>query len=179
MILALAGRRVDAADAATPRFPAANVEHVRNALRATFERLAATVIVCSAACGADLIALAVASRLGLRHRIVLPIAAERFRETSVVDRGVEWGAMFDELIGDARQRGDLVVAVDIGEGDAAYAAANERILDEAVALGATRAEEVRAVIVWNGVSRDERDLTDAFAAAARARGLPVVEVMTR
>jgi hypothetical protein len=43
-------------------------------------------LVCSAACGADLIALEEAERLGLRRRIVLPFSPRQFRETSVTDR---------------------------------------------------------------------------------------------
>ncbi|HYT67305.1 MAG TPA: hypothetical protein VEL51_12845 [Vicinamibacterales bacterium] len=178
MVLALAGRRVDPAGAATSGFPAANMERVRQALGATFERLGATVLVCSAACGADLLALAEARRAGLRCRLVLPAPTDRFRRTSVVDRGAEWGPLFDELISDARRRGDLVVAGDPLEGDAAYAAANHCILDEAVVIGAARGEEVRAVIVWDGRSRGDGDLTEAFAAAARDRHLSVVEVPT-
>src|SRR6202007_3063310 len=90
--------------------------------------------VCSAACGADLIALEEAERLGLRRRIVLPFPAKRFRETSVTDRPGEWGALYDRLIGEAKAAGDLVVLSGTGDDDAAYAAANTTIVHEAEEL---------------------------------------------
>jgi len=65
MIIALAGRRVDSADAKDPRFPLGNVERVRRLARAVLEEKGATALVSSAACGADLIALSEAGQLGL------------------------------------------------------------------------------------------------------------------
>ncbi|PYR56203.1 MAG: hypothetical protein DMF85_17320 [Acidobacteria bacterium] len=178
MIIALAGRRIDAADASAPRFPAENVELVRTALRSAFERLRASAVVSSAACGADLIALTEAGRLGLRRRVVLPGPADRFRDTSVTDRGESWGPPYDAVVADATRRGDLVIAAQGVEGDAAYAATNHRILDDAIALGAERREDVSAVLVWDGQSRGAGDLTEAFGSAARDRNLPVVEIRT-
>src|ERR1700730_18749721 len=89
-------------------------------------------LVCSAACGADLIALEEAERLGLRRRIVLPFAAKRFRETSVIDRPGDWGPVFDRLIYSAEAARDLV-ALDWkdGDDDAPYAAASQAIISEA------------------------------------------------
>ena len=49
-----------------------------------------SVLVCSAACGADLIALQAAGRVSLRRRIVLPFEPSRFRDSSVVDRPGDW-----------------------------------------------------------------------------------------
>ena len=64
-------------------------------------------LVCSAACGADLIALEEAERLGLRRRIVLPFSPRQFRETSVTDRPGDWGPFFDRLVEAAKVAGDL------------------------------------------------------------------------
>jgi hypothetical protein len=150
-IAALAGRRIDAADA-PPRFPLANV--------------------------ADLIALEAAGRLGLRRRIVLPFAAERFRATSVTDRPGDWGPLFDRIVGEVAAAGDLVL-LGLEEGDeGTYAAANHAILNEAEGLAGGDPPAVVAVIVWEGASRGAGDLTEAFATAARARGHPVREVLT-
>ena len=85
-IVAVAGRRVDAVDAQTKRFPYANADSVRAALSRALENAAAMLVVASAACGSDLLALDVASVLGIRTRIILPFAPDVFRETSVVDR---------------------------------------------------------------------------------------------
>ena len=56
-VIALAGRRTDAPDAANVRFPPANVDIVKERIRRHLERLTARTLVCSAACGADLVAL--------------------------------------------------------------------------------------------------------------------------
>ena len=55
-VAALAGRRIDAADAAGARFPLANAEVVRARLQALLRAEQGRALVCSAACGADLIA---------------------------------------------------------------------------------------------------------------------------
>lgn len=69
------------------------------------------------------------------------------------------------------------------ESGAAYAAANRAILEEA--LRTVRADAsgahmpaVLAVIVWDGRSRGEADLTEGFAREAGAMGLDVVEIRT-
>jgi hypothetical protein len=189
-IVALAGRRVDPPEADTPRFPPENVGLVRERLGSFLAERRAAALVCSAACGADLVALEVAGALGLRRRVVLPFSPERFRETSVVDRPGDWGPLYGRVIEAVTQAGDLVVLEDAGEGGAAYAAANERILDEALYLAGIPAEAgseatgpvppdpAIAIIVWEGRSRGEDDTTERFATSARRRGLEVYEILT-
>ena len=60
MIVALAGRRIDAPGADAERFPLAAVELVRERLHNLLSEKGASTLVCSAACGADLLALAAA-----------------------------------------------------------------------------------------------------------------------
>ena len=90
-VVALAGRRIDLPEAQVPRFPLENVQEVGRRICEALYEMHAVALVCSAACGADLVALEQAKQLGLRRRIVLPFAPERFRETSVVDRPGDWG----------------------------------------------------------------------------------------
>src|SRR5581483_516289 len=82
MIIALAGRRIDARDSASRRFPPENITMVRERLGMLFKAQQAEVLISSAACGADLLALEEAGAQGMRRRIVLPFSAERFRTTS-------------------------------------------------------------------------------------------------
>lgn len=188
MVIALAGRRIDAADAKVDRFPTAMKETVRGRLCDLFEDRGATALVCSGACGADLLALDAAGELGLRRRMVLPFEPDRFRRTSVTDRSdaAWWGELFDRIV-DALPPEDLVVLEDAGESTEAYVAANEAILDEAVTLARDRfqpssqdaSDHVLAVIVWEGSQRGEDDITAGFARTARGRGMEVVEVSTR
>jgi hypothetical protein len=177
-VTALTGRRIDAANATAARFPLAHVDRVRERLERLLRVQGSAALVCSAACGADLIALDVADALGLRRRIVLPFALERFRQSSVTDRPGTWGPLFDRVIEEVRAKGDLVV-LGLDEGDGAtYAAANAAILNDAETLAGGDPAQVTAVIVWEGGSRGEGDHTEAFATLARARGHPVREVLT-
>lgn len=174
-VVALAGRRVDAADAKEPRFSPKDVDVVRERVRRMLRDVQPAALVCSAACGADLLALDEAADLGIPRRIVLPFAKDRFRETSVVDRPGNWGPTFDRLVAQAEADGALVVA-DVGEGDEGYREANRAILREA-ARGA--AGGVEAWIVWNGRPRDEGDITLHFSDEAFRRACFVRVVSTR
>lgn len=191
MIVISAGRRIDAADAAEARFPLKNVDAVARAIRSRLEDLGANTLVCSAACGADLIALKEAGELGVRRRVVLPFKPARFRRTSVTDRpgtpAWDWGAIFDRLIRAASERGDLVIARSPADETAAYAATNNGIISEAQKLArevAARSDgeegraRIVAVVIWEGVSRGVDDLTAEFAAAARKAGIPVEQINT-
>ena len=97
MIVALAGRRIDKPDADAPRFPLTGVDLVRGRLHHLLSEKKVTTFVCSAACGADLLALAAARDLGIRRRVILPFTRERFRVTSVVDRPGDWGPLFNAV----------------------------------------------------------------------------------
>jgi hypothetical protein len=194
MIVLSAGRRIDEADARESRFPLKNVDVVARAIRARLEDLNADVLVCSAACGADLVALKEAQGLGIRRRIVLPFPPARFRRTSVADRPGNstwnWVAIFDELIRAASESGDLILQSSDDETSfvdetAAYTATNQRIIAEAQALARGRNEQkevyrgsIRALIIWEGDSRGGDDLTAGFSSAARESGIPVEQVDT-
>jgi hypothetical protein len=134
-VVALAGRRIDAEDAQPPRFPAAHIGLVQDRIRDQLDASGAEALVCSAACGADLLALAVAGDLGVRRRAVLPFDEQRFRKTSVIDRPGDWGPVFDQVVADLRARGDLVILDYEPEESDAYRSANWMILDEAQRLG--------------------------------------------
>jgi hypothetical protein len=180
LVIALAGRRIDASN--TPpeqsRFSERMLPQVGARLEQLFRDLSATDLCCAAACGADLCALEVAERLQIPAWIVLPFSPERFRASSVVDRGAVWGAPFDEQVRRARLAGRLLVEANLTEGDESYLQANEAILDRAVQLaGATSG--VRAVLVWEGKPRPDIDITQAFGRSASARGIPVLEVSTQ
>jgi hypothetical protein len=177
MIIALAGRRVDVPDAEKDRFPLKNVESVRTRVRSLLKETGATAVVSSAACGADLIALSEAGQLGLRRRVILPFERKRFRETSVTDRPGNWGPMYDQIIDAVEAAGDLVVLQSLSDNEA-YSATNHAILEEAVALAKAVHQPAIAVLIWDGVSRGDHDLTEEFGAEAGRRGQAVREVRT-
>ena len=192
-IVAFAGRRIDATDAETPRFPLTQVDVVQKKIEELFRRDHVKTLICSAACGADLIALRVVQKLGIGYRIVLPFAPERFRITSVMDRPYtqewDWGVLFDQVIDIAKGKGELVVVETDEDRQTAYQAVNHAILNEAVRQGRIQADastmespqeiyEVQAVIAWDGHARGPLDLTLHFAEEARSRGLVVKEILT-
>jgi hypothetical protein len=176
-IVALAGRRIDVPGTENQRFPLRNVDKVRRRIAGALEKLQAVGLVCSAACGADLVALEAAEQLGLRRRIVLPFAPVRFRETSVVDRPGDWGPVFDRQIATAAAGGDLVVLNLEGDDDGAYAAANEAIVREAQALAGTRGRLV-AMLVWEGAKRQRNDATAEFGELAKKAGFTELSIPT-
>jgi hypothetical protein len=177
-VIAVAGRRIDA-DPDGERFPLRNADLVRMRLGDAFDRFAARTLVVSAACGTDLLAIEAARARGMRFRIILPFAAARFRETSVVDRPGDWGASFDVAIAEARGRDDLI-ELPYGDGPEqdAYLAANERLIVEACALAAYDLQSARAVIATEGESHDSGDVTEDLARRARMAGLEVVKIST-
>jgi hypothetical protein len=186
MVVALAGRRVDPPGVERPRFPLANVEAVAERLRTVLADLEPEVLVSSAACGADLLALGAARTLGIRRRIVLPFEASRFRATSVVDRSGKWGPLFDSLYEELLSSNDVVILTCAGDDEDAYAAATDRIVTEALSLAEQSNPEgivspgrgPTAIVVWEGESRDEGDLTARFAALAENEGMRILEVAT-
>jgi hypothetical protein len=177
MIFALAGRRIDLPDAGAARFPLRNVDLVRHRLRALFTPHRDATLICSAACGADLLALETAGALGWRRLVILPFDRDRFRETSVIDRPGDWGALYDRVLDQVTQAGGLrtrsAPAVEW-----AYESAASLILDEAARLAAGCSEDPAAVVVWDGREHPPGDFSMRFADAARARGMTVLSVST-
>jgi hypothetical protein len=179
-VVALAGRRIDLPEAQVPRFPLENVQEVGERICEAFCKIHAVALVCSAACGADLVALEQAKQLGLRRRIVLPFAPKRFRETSVVDRPGDWGPLYDQQVAATAAAGDLL-SLDIATGgDAAYAAANETIVREAQALARTAQSDHRliAILVWEGAPRPGSDATARFRDLTRRAGFEEQSIST-
>jgi hypothetical protein len=179
-VVVLAGRRIDALDSRESRFPFANAAHVAKQLQECFRELRAGLLVCSAANGADLLALQVAHQLGIRARIVLGCSVADFKRESVLDRpGEHWGALYDEVIAKAAALGDVVVVASTNvDGEMAlFDAVNARIIDEALMLsGAQRS--IVGVAVWDQRSRGEHDVTAAFVERLRAADIPVRHVST-
>lgn len=176
-VTALAGRRIDAEGVGDRRFPAENEAAVARRIHDMLVGTASTGIVSSAACGADILALECAGTLGLRRRVVLPFPRQRFRSTSVVDRGEAWGARFDAILSKLAKN-DIVELNWEGNEDEAYAAANVRILDDASRIAEAESQRVLAAVVWNGVARGRADLTEAFRQLAADRAMEVVSVGT-
>lgn len=171
--VALAGRRIDPSPNGTPRFPLENSALVALRIAQLFSNISAKRLVCSAACGADLLAIEVALHLGLRDvTVVLPFPPEEFRRVSVIDRPGPWGALFDALLGSDALKLD---SLDLGlEATDAFEKTNLHILEHA----RTAPLPVCACIVSEGKARDGIDHTFSLQQAASAMGWPVHSVST-
>lgn len=183
--VALAGRRVDASDMATSRFPLSETGAVERRLHEYYIEHTVRHLVVSAACGADLLALKAAEEAGVDARtIILPFSVEEFRRTSVLDRpgswidrhGMisDWSELYERLIDAADAAGTLVLLGCLPGDGSAYAAATERIVIEAARFG----DEVRACVVWEGSARGPIDHSNQLVQLATGRGWPLDQIQT-
>jgi len=179
MVIALAGRRVDAPGEETVRFPQENVSLVQSRIFNWLAGQNVNTLVCSAACGADLLALGAAAELGIRRCIVLPFPREQFRALSVVDRGGDWGARFDAILDEIEDQGKVIVLGYTPENETAYIQTNHVILELAISTGSRLGQPVMVAVVWDGASRSDDDVTKAFQNEAQERGLRVKDISTR
>ncbi|MGA2393050.1 MAG: hypothetical protein ABSH03_06860 [Candidatus Lustribacter sp.] len=176
MIVASAGRRIDPPNADPEHFPERRIPVVRERIRTALQESGARTLVCSAACGADLIALDVAGELGIDRRIIIPAPLEEFRAHSVVDRPGDWGSLFDRLVSGAGEAGRLEL-VDLPErGAQAYLKVNAAILDRAAALASESGDVLGVFAIWDGPLVGRTDYTLDFVEAAKGRGIPVREI---
>lgn len=178
MVLAAAGRRIDAAGQPQARFPLSQVPAVQQKLRGLLIEQKVRILVCSAACGADLVALEEAGTLGIERHIVLPFEPERFRISSVIDRPGNWGEAFDRALAEVKNNGRLTVVPACENEQTAYAAANRAILETARGLALRTGDRAAAVLLWDGRSRGAGDLTAEFGSEAQRMGFPRFDLDT-
>jgi hypothetical protein len=167
-VAVLAGRRIDAEGTKVSQFSPTMIRIVKRALSDLLIKEGVSLLICSAACGADLLALDAALGAGIRCRVILPFEPSRFRQTSVIDRPGDWGAIFDRIISLVDSRGDLIVLRDEQGVKCAYQRANEAIIREAIAASNPRR---LAIIVWEGRPRLKDDTTAEFRRLANAAGM--------
>ncbi|KTW17284.1 hypothetical protein [Sphingomonas sanguinis] len=174
-VACLAGRRVDPEHADKVRFPADSERMVSAALSRTLVAERIRHLVCSAACGADILALEACAAADVAATIVLPFAAADFRRMSVVDRPGDWGPRFDRVLARARAAGTVIELAPSLRDDSAFERANVEIVSTAADMDSGRR---LAVIVWDGRKVGEEDVTGHVRDLAAARGFDVVEVST-
>lgn len=187
MVIALAGRRIDAPDASSPRFPTENIGKIKEKLGLFFIEKKPDWLVSSGACGADLIALDVAGELEINRKMILPFDAETFRLTSVVDRPGDWGTLYDRIYGELKNESNVIdLGYDKDEEDI-YEKANFDILNEADKIynelkndnseteGVGNEKKI-AIIIWEGKPKNAGDTTDHFRQEAMKRGYKIREI---
>jgi hypothetical protein len=172
-VIVQAGRRVDDADSEATRFPAANVDLVRQRIKASFVRSKPLALVTAAACGTDLLALEIAGEMHIERFVLFPSAPEIFRSSSVTDRPGYWGGLFDRVLKEVN-----VEVLTLPEGQEGYLEANLRLLDRGQAIATQHRVQAEAMVVWDQKSRGPDDVTEHFLTQARLRHLSVIEIST-
>lgn len=94
-----------------------------------------------------------------------------------MDRPGDWGALYDRVLAEVQKNADILVIRSNFE-DHAFVEVNLAIIKEALLLGSRLQQSVAAIVVWDGKSRGNSDLTEEFGISARRHGLPVTEIMT-
>lgn len=168
-----AGRRVDAPDAKVPRFPLSNVSLVSRRIKGLLGERNPQAVVCSAACGADLLLLQVAGEMQIEQVVLLPSEPEVFRKSSVTDRPGNWGELYDRVLKTAR-----VEILKLPEGQEGYLETNLKLLDRARQLARQNGVDAEAVVIWDGISRGPDDVTAHFLHEAMSRKMTVLEIST-
>jgi hypothetical protein len=172
----LAGRRLDQTGSKPQRFPLDNLEHVKQLLRKTFLKLGIGKLICSAACGADLLAIEVALRLQIETHIILPFEKDMFKQQSVTDRPGDWGAFFDRLMNTSDKNVSVRILGLESDSFEAYIKTNNEII--AYARDMANKRHITSIVVWDGDKWGEDDITYQFIAASQQAGFYTVEVPT-
>lgn len=175
-VASLAGRRPDPLNSDIKRFPLANTDAVQNALYETFAEQSFTALVCSAACGADLLALEVAAKLNVEATVFLPFAPQLFRELSVVDRPGDWGPLFDRIIEDVQSKGGVHNLNYSTDDPDAFSKTNKAMVAHAKTLAAN--SRAYGILVWDGHPREEDDATQEFGMLCKKAGFSRIEIST-
>ena len=152
-VLIAAGRRVDAyGDVA--RFPSARVPAVQQQIQEFLAREKPLAVVCSAACGADLLILEAAGEQHIDRLIVLPSQPEQFRKMSVTDRPGNWGDVFDRVI-----RPSKVEVLSVPDGQQGYLQTNLKLVERGQAVAREHSAALQALVVWDKKERGPGDAT--------------------
>jgi hypothetical protein len=177
MILALAGRRIDADNADYKRFPLSAVPRVKERLKKFFGENNVIHLVSSGACGADLLAQEVAEEMNIDRTVVLPFDTTAFRKSSVTDRPGEWGPLYDRLIRNSMN--NLIILQYDPQDPKAYEGTNLELLNTAQKVSSGYEKpDVAVLIVWEGKPKDKDDLTLGLKAEAMRRSLETKEINT-
>ena len=176
-VIALAGRRTDAVDTDTVRFPLSSVGAVRAKLHDLLLKNNTKKLVCSAACGADLVALDMAGELGIERHVVIPFSVSEFRRISVTDRPGEWGSLYDRVISEVSAQGLLQMLNCDSDDDEAFSITNKAIIERAGSLSSNTMAPL-AIIVWEGQSHEPIDATREFLELAQGAGFKLDTIIS-
>lgn len=176
LIAVLAGRRPDAQDADAARFPIINLLKVKSRVLETLTNEGIKILVCSAACGADLLSLEAANQLGIDTHVFLPFSPEIFKQKSVIDRPGDWGRLYDMVVKEAKGKEHLYLLNYEANDNDAFFKTNEEMISFAKNLA--DGAGVTSIVVWDGQPRGGGDSTQQFAEKSWQAGFRRIEIPT-
>jgi len=153
-VMLIAGHRVDAPGRSQPRFPAASAERAKTAIRNTVKELLddryETIVLASAAPGADILAHEVCAEFGVTSTVCLPMPVADFARFAFESLD-EWRTRFLDL---EQHHGILVLSGReglprwlYGSGEDPWERGNRWVMQMALASGA---ERITLVALWDG-----------------------------
>jgi class 3 adenylate cyclase len=153
-VAVFAGHLIDRPERATPRFPEALQEDVRDALLEILRRREIGVGYASAGNGGDILFLESLDAIGAKSHIVLPYNREQFVGDSVSDvPGSDWEKRFQTVL--ERATHVITASEQRMPGNAMSYEYGFRLLDGTAALHAEQLDtELVCIAVWNGEDGD-------------------------
>jgi hypothetical protein len=127
-------------------------------------------LISSAAAGSDLLLISEAIRRGAACDIILPFDADRFRVSSVIDRGFAWGRLYDTALSYKYSTVYEQPAVL----DDPFIATNNAILAHLTSAQGSKA----ALAIWDKHPRSATDYTVNFIEQVRLSGIKLYEIST-
>ncbi len=185
-VMVFTGHMIDAPGTTPPRFPDSMRDRARQAIlekvQQEVNRTAGPVVaIASGASGGDLLFHEVCDKLGIAHRLLLPLPPDRFRNESVSPAGPFWEDQFDELLKNnpdptfLTESGNLPAWLSVKKDYSAWRRANLWILQEALAIGA---KNITLLALWDGVKTEGMGGTYHMSMIAQSHGAALVTIYT-
>lgn len=185
-VILFTGHMVDPPGTTPPRFPNSIRDKARQAIFDKVQQeLARTegkvVAIASAASGGDLLFHDVCEELGIEHRLLLPLAPDRFRNETVSPAGRFWEDQFDRLLRNVpappylSNSDDLPIWLSMKTDYSTWQRANLWLLQEALAV---ESKNLSLIALWDGVKTEGIGGTYHMRTIAQDCGAALVTIYT-
>jgi tetratricopeptide (TPR) repeat protein len=185
-VILFTGHMIDPPGATPPRFPDSMRAKARQAiLNKVQQELTRTegkvVAIASAASGGDLLFHDVCEELDIEHRLLLPLAPDRFRTESVSPAGRFWEDQFDRLLRKfpappyLSNSDDLPIWLSMKTDYSTWQRANLWLLQEAIAV---ESKNLTLIALWDGAKTEGIGGTYHMRVTAQECGAALVTIYT-
>jgi tetratricopeptide (TPR) repeat protein len=185
-VILFTGHMIDPPGATPPRFPDSMRAKARQAiLNKVQQELTRTegkvVAIASAASGGDLLFHDVCEELDIEHRLLLPLAPDRFRTESVSPAGRFWEDQFDRLLRKfpappyLSNSDDLPIWLSMKTDYSTWQRVNLWLLQEAIAL---ESKNLTLIALWDGAKTEGIGGTYHMRVTAQECGAALVTIYT-